>query len=255
MTLDRQSTIEGPVHPLYTRIAVLGLLLFALGIVLHMVLSFIQGATDDLAFFAVFVVSALVVAGLAWRLGTWALAVAAAFALINLGVHGQFLLYPLRHPSSAFDFSLSLLVAAAVAFAQQRRGIAPTTVSTAERSVLGVAAAVLVGLFLLSGVLALTGRTTVSMEARARAIEVDMRKIRFEPDRVEIESGNSVKLVVKNSDFTLHTFTLEALGIDREILPRSEIVIEIPPTAAGTYRLTCEVPGHEDMKGIFVVSP
>ena len=200
MTLDRQSTIEGPVHPLYTRIAVLGLLLFALGIVLHMVLSFIQGATDDLAFFAVFVVSALVVAGLAWRLGTWALAVAAAFALINLGVHGQFLLYPLRHPSSAFDFSLSLLVAAglltslvaaAVAFAQQRRGIAPTTVSTAERSVLGVAAAVLVGLFLLSGVLALTGRTTVSMEARARAIEVDMRKIRFEPDRVEIESATA----------------------------------------------------------------
>ena len=34
---------------------------------------------------------------------------------------------------------------------------------------------------------------------------------------------------------------------------RSEKLIELPSIPAGTYEYTCEVPGHEDMKGSLVV--
>ena len=255
-------------HPLYTRVTIVGLLLFTLGIVLFMVLSvlslisFIHGTADQVAFFVIFPVLALVVAGLTWWFGTWALALAAAFSAVSLGMYGPLLAYPLGHPSSAFDFVLSLmvavgmllgLVAGTIGFMQQRRGVARATATRAERKAFATAAAVLVGLGIFSGILAFAAGTTVSVEARAGAIEIDMRNILFEPDRLEIQSGESVRLLVKNSDFTLHTFTLESLEIDKEVMPRSELVIEIATVSPGNYQYICAVPSHEDMTGTLVV--
>ena len=199
-------------HPLYTRVTVAGLLLFTLGVVLLTVLSVLdllslrQGTGDQLTFFVVFPALALVVAGLTWWFGTWVLALAAVFSLVALGMHGPSLVYPLGHPGSALDFVLSLmvlagmligLIAGTIAFMQQHRGIARATATRSERRAFAVTAAVLVGLGASSGILAIADRTTVSAEARAGAIGVDMRKIRFEPDRLEIESGEEVRLIVR----------------------------------------------------------
>ena len=263
-TREGESKASPSVHSLYARVTVLGLLIFALGMVLLIVLGLVQGATDDFIFFAVSGTLAVLVAGSAWRYPAWGLAAAAALSLANLVIHGPLLIYPLRHPTSAFDFVLSLTVAVgllvglaggATAFVQQRRGTARDTATRAERRAFGTATALLLGLVVSSAILGVVERSTVSAQARAGAIEVDMRQIRFEPDRFDVPAGRTVKLFVKNSDFTLHTFTVEALGIDLEVLPRSGKVIELPPATSGVYRIICKVPGHENMIGILAASP
>ena len=87
----------------------------------------------------------------------------------------------------------------------------------------------------------------------AGAVRVDMVEVKFVPDRVEVISG-PVRLFVKNSDLAVHTFTIKDLNIDIGFGGLSEQIVEIPQLAAGTYAYTCQVPGHEDMKGTLVVS-
>ena len=263
-TGEGESKTSPSVHSLYTRVTVLGLLIFALGMVLFIVLGLVQGSTDDLVFFAASVALALIVGGSAWRYPSWGLAVAAAFSLANLVIHRSLLIFLLRHPTSAFDFVLSLTVAVgllvglaggATAFIQQRSGTARDTATRAERRAFGFATVLLLGLVVTSAILGLVERSTVSAQARAGAIEVDMRQIRFEPERLDVPAGRTVKLFVKNSDFTLHTFTVAGLEIDREVLPRSERVIVLTTASPGAYQIICKVPGHENMTGILVVSP
>lgn len=261
-------------HPLYHRVTVSGLLLFALGMVLSIVLGLVQGSTDNLVFLAVFLVASLIFAGVSWRYEAWTPALAAGFCLIGLALQSPLLLHAIRHPSSAYDFVPGLialtglsvgLAGGTIAFWQHRwgtghrwgtahrRGSIQGKATSTERKLFVGAAMLLAGLVLVSGTLAMARRTTVSVEARAEAIEVQLRKIRFEPDQLEIRSGEKVTLFVKNSDFTLHTFTVESLGIDEEILPRNEIVIEIPAASHGSYKIICAVPGHERMIGTLVV--
>ena len=81
-----------------------------------------------------------------------------------------------------------------------------------------------------------------------------MKAVRFEPDRLEVQAGEPVRLLAKNKDFTLHTFTIEELGIDYTFKPRSELVFALPALAVGEFSYICTVPGHEKMTGTLVVS-
>ena len=65
-----------------------------------------------------------------------------------------------------------------------------------------------------------------------------------------------------NDDLIIHTFTVQTLDIeitkldiDITVGPKSETLVELPPLEPGDYPYTCEVPGHEEMKGTLVVGP
>ena len=45
----------------------------------------------------------------------------------------------------------------------------------------------------------------------------------------------------------------EDLDIEYVLGSRSEKLVELPQILAGTYKYTCEVPGHEDMEGTLMV--
>ena len=127
-------------HPLYARVAIIGLLLFAL---MSLVFAAIPtgGETSTLVFFIIPIVLSGIVAGLMWRLGRWALVVASVWGFLNLW-WAWLLVLSLSYPNSFFDFVLPLLltvgalltvVGAIVAFVQQRRGTVRTVSSRAER--------------------------------------------------------------------------------------------------------------------------
>ena len=66
-----------------------------------------------------------------------------------------------------------------------------------------------------------------------------MKNSTFTPAQLEIPAGKPARFVIKNRDLTVHTFTIEKLGIDVKVLPGSEKLIELSSPPAGTYVYTC----------------
>lgn len=108
-----------------------------------------------------------------------------------------------------------------------------------------VAAAAMLILFSLF--VTLSGRETVSADERAGAQPVRMHDIRFEPSGVTMAPGE-LKLIVRNDDLVVHTFTLDEAGVDTELGPGSEKIITLVLNQPGEYEYRCTVPGHGAMK-------
>lgn len=141
---------------------------------------------------------------------------------------------------------LSLVVAAVagiLGFLQHRRGAArdatPDVFGAGAHWALWATAAVAIGLMAASGTLHLTGLESVSAEEKVGAIGVDIKNSTFEPDQVTVPAGRPARFVIKNRDLTVHTFTIEELGIDVKVLPGSEELVELPSPPAGTYAYSC----------------
>ena len=256
------TTIGWKAHPLYTRVAVVGLLVNALVSLVFAVLSVIDGEASTVWFFIIFMALSGISAGLMWRFGKWALVVGAIWGFLNLW-WVWLLILALGYLNSFFDFVLPLLltvsallagVGATVALVQQRRGTTRTAATRTERRTFGVIVMVLLGLVILSGILHIAGRTTVSTEAKAGAIVVEMRNSYLAPERLEIRAGETTPILVKNNDFFVHTFEIDELGVDYRVLPFSERLIDLRPTNAGEFTYRSEAPMTGDMEGILVVT-
>ena len=241
----------------FTAVTALGWIIFAAGAVFLVLNGLIQGLTAVTVVGLIFTLVALAVAGLVWRFGGWALIVAAVLAVLSLVANFSTIAHGLRTPNSAFDFipalftfagNLMALAGGIIGFMQRRRGVEPAATPDRRRAVSAILAA-LAALAALSGVLTLTSRSSVSAEQKAGAITVDMKATEFSPETVELEAGETARVLVKNSDPSVHTFTVKDLGVNVGVLPGSEKVVELRAPAAGSYKLTCEVPGHEAMTG------
>jgi plastocyanin len=118
---------------------------------------------------------------------------------------------------------------------------------------------VVAALAVISGALTLTSRSSVG-EAEAASASATSRMTDFEfvPASYSVEGGSRV--LVRNDDPFLHTFTVDELGIDEVVTPGSEKLIAIP-SRPGSYFLYCqphtgdkEDPGEDDMVGTLVVT-
>lgn len=257
------STSGRTTRPLYTRVAIAGLLLYALVSLVFAVLSITGTEASNIGFFIIVMVLSVILAGLMWRFGKRALVVAALWGLLNLGLWGWPLIQALRYPNSFFNFALPLLltggalltvVGAIVAFVQQRRGTTRTSATRAERSTFGAIAVVLLGLVILSGILHIAGRTTVSAEAKAGATVVEMKNSYLAPERLEIPVRETERILLKNHDFFVHTFEIDELGVEYTVLPFSELPIELRPTNTGEFTFRSEAPITGGMEGTLVVT-
>ena len=257
------TTIGWKTHPLYTRVAIVGLLLYALVSLVFAVLSVIDGEASTVGVFTIFIVLSVVFAGLVWRFGKWALVVTALWGLLNLFLWGSLLILALSYPNSFFDFVLPLLltvgallavVGAIVTLVQQRRGATRTSATRTERKAVGAIVMVLLGLVILSGILHIVGRTTVSAEAKAGAMVVEMKNSYLAPERLELQIGETTRILVKNNDFFVHTFEIDELGVEHTVLPFSELLIGLRPTNTGEFTYRSEAPMTGDMEGTLVVT-
>jgi len=251
-------------RPIYTRVAIVGLLLFALVSLVFAVLSMIDGEASTVGVFVILAVLSAIFAGLMWRFGKWALVLTAVWGFLNLLLSGGlFLGISLRYPNSFFDFVLPLLltvgallavVGAIVAFVQQRRGTIRTTATQTERRTFTAIPVVLVALTILSGSLHIAGLTTVAAQDEEGAIVVEMKNSYLAPNRLEIPVGETTRIVVKNNDLSVHTFEIAELGVKHTVLPFSELLIELRPTNTGQFTFRSEAPMTGDMEGTLVVT-
>jgi len=211
---------------------------------------------ESAGFAAVFIVVGLLVAGLVWRFRRWALILAALLSFALLGLVVPFSLFSLSHPESAIDFiPIVLMLAGAslgfvgsiVAIVQWRRRTTRAEGTSVERLVLRGVLGVLAVAVLLSIVLTVTSHTVASAAAKAGATSVQIKSFAFTPGSLLASAGGTVRLVVKNDDATLHTFTLPQAGVDVSVPPGSEKVIEFTAPAAGSYQWFC-IP-HSSVNG------
>ncbi len=250
--------------PFYARVTIAGLVVVTVVLLFHLGLSLLQGTPGDLTFIAPFAGLSMLVAGFVWKLGRKSALVASIFAVLMLILNSPFLLFPLTHPDSFFDFSISLVVVTglliatvggAVAYVQLGRGTARETATPVEIRAFGAIALAVVALSIVSALVYLGGRTTVSAAAKEDSVELVMAGVRYDPEHLEVPAGETTRLLVKNKDFTLHTITIERIGIDETFRSRSEAIVGLPALKAGSYDIVCTVPGHEKMTGILIVTP
>ena len=67
------------------------------------------------------------------------------------------------------------------------------------------------------------------------------------------KAGETLRLVLKNDDFFIHTFTIDELDVDVTIGPRGEKILKLTPANKGTFEYRCTIPGHESMEGTLTV--
>ncbi len=256
-TVNPMNASTTSVRSFYARISALGFGLIALTGVVVLVLGLAGGGAEEgLGFALVFIVVGLLVAGAVWRRGRWALVLAAVLSLALLGLVGPFSLFSLSHPESATDFipvllllagALLGLIGSIVAIVQGRRRTLRASANNSERLVLGTVLGAVAVAVLLSIVLTFTSRSGVSAEAKTGASSMQMKNYMFAPNIVQVKAGDTVRLVIKNDDSTLHTITLPLVGVDVSLPPGSEKVVEFEAPPPGVYLWYC-IP-HSNVNG------
>lgn len=189
---------------------------------------------------------------------------------IVLGTFAAFMLFwtafGLAEPGSFFDFLPGVLIVggllitliAGVGSIRSRKRGAIDPVDAGEGRAIRTVLTALGALVVLSAVLSVTGRDTVSTaEARSADLVVDLKDFEFDKESYAIAGGSTI--LVKNSDPFLHTFTIDALDIDVKLTVGSEKLVTIPDEA-GTFVLYCqphtsdsEDPGDHDMAATLAV--
>ncbi len=248
--------------PFYTRVTIAGLLVFAVISQIGGVLWSLQGGVEVIdeveaiiitAMF--FVIPTLVVVVLAWRSGRTL--VAAIWVILMLLMNASAVPQALVNFNSFFDGGVMILalaslivagVAGTVGFLRHRRGTTRNVSTAGERRVLWATTAAVVGLLVASGTLHVASLESVSAEEKAAAIRVDMRNLYFEPRRLEVPAGKPAKFVIKNRDLTVHTFTIEELGVDVKVVPGSEKLIVLSSPPAGRYMYMCTISNHAELE-------
>lgn len=247
------------VRSFYTRVAALGFGLIALAGLVGLVVGIVTASgMENLTFGLLFLVVGALVTGAVWTGRGWALVLAGVLSLALLALLGPFALFGLAHPESATEFvpvvliltGASLgLIGAVVALIQARRRTVREQATGPERLALATLISAIALAALVSVVLTAMSRTAVPVEARAGAGSMHIKNFVFAPQTYQATAGETVRVVIKNDDASLHTFTLPAAGVDVSVPPGSEKLIEFKSPAAGVYRFFC-VPHSEDKDGV-----
>lgn len=89
-----------------------------------------------------------------------------------------------------------------------------------------------------------------------RIVEVTAKRFAFEPSRIEVSEGETIRLMVRSAD-GVHGIGIKKFKVAEEI-PRGgqPVMIEFTATAVGEFEILCSQycgKGHEEMKGRLIV--
>lgn len=178
------------------------------------------------------------------RVGVWVLGITALLLAVT---SAPFVLPEVPHPESAVSFvhavgHMFTRAVAVIAAAGALGVVSPARVRPIRAvAVAGLAATVIVGI---SAAVATTSDTVEEGD-----VVVEVASAEF-PAIVEVAAGDAV--FVENDDYIRHTFTIEDTDVSHELPARTGVRIEIG-LEPGTYRLICEVAGHDSMEADLVV--
>jgi len=151
------------------------------------------------------------------------------------------------------------LVACLAGFIQYFRGAVASDVSPIVMTVLrGIAAVVFVAAGISLVLTVINAADSVSAEDKAGALEVSAKHTEWSVEMLDADAGQPIRILVKNDDPILHTFTIKdsdrGIDIDVKVGPWAEELVEIEALDAGAYGFICRVEGHEeDMTGVLTV--
>jgi cytochrome c oxidase subunit 2 len=92
----------------------------------------------------------------------------------------------------------------------------------------------------------------------AKTFEITASRFKFEPDVIEVQQGDLVRITIHSAD-TTHGFGIKELQVKSKI-PKggAPVNVEFQASKAGTFAFACTEycgSGHRDMKGRLVVTP
>ena len=100
------------------------------------------------------------------------------------------------------------------------------------------------------------------VKASGKVVEISMRveksQWNFNPEKMEVEAGDTVVLKIFNEDTYDHGFALEAFGVNKTLFPLRETSIEFVASKEGEFPFYCSVPcgeGHYHQRGVLIVEP
>lgn len=89
-----------------------------------------------------------------------------------------------------------------------------------------------------------------------KEFNVTARRFAFDPARIEVTEGDTVRLIVQSADGT-HGFEIKKLKVKKEVPRGGEPVnVEFVASRPGTFEIACSEycgKGHKGMKGLLVV--
>lgn len=238
----------------HTRTQVLGLLLVGGAIAFTLAAALAARLPlSDASFLLPAIAAPVLGAVLAWRFGTWAKVIGLLLGLATVAM-SFFLIFGVFVPASFVEFTsgVAYLLGALLFLyggiaAIVRRGELETEPQRSEllldRTVLGI----VVLAFVVSLPLWLVNRTSVDTAAAAGLPEVSASNFEYSDLSVTAGTGTT-SLLVSNEDPFFHTFTIDELGIDVQLLPGSSAIVELP-AEAGTYTYYCIPHSFEDGAG------
>jgi len=109
--------------------------------------------------------------------------------------------------------------------------------------------------FALAVFMVLAVLAAVQAQDSVRTIEIVLQKGQYNPDHIEVHTGEKIRLQLKSMDVT-HGFAIDELGIAREVSPGPPTIVEFTPTKAGTFAYYCVVrcgKNHKQMRGTLIV--
>lgn len=250
--------------PAHTRTEVLGLSMLAGSIAFLLAAGLVSGLPlGEAAFLLPMIAAPAIGAVLAWRFSTWGRAVGLLLGIAT-AVMTFFLGFGIMVPKSFVEFTAAtgfilgvvLLLYGGIGSIVRRADVRDEPARSEVllgRTALGIVALALV----VSLPLWLTSRTTVAASAAEGLPEVVATNFTFADVTVPATSSGA-SVVVRNQDPFMHTFTIDELGIDVELLPGSASVVELP-ASPGTYTYYC-VPhsgeagaGEDDMAATLTI--
>jgi cytochrome c oxidase subunit 2 len=100
---------------------------------------------------------------------------------------------------------------------------------------------------------------TPGAEPETKTFEVVARRFAFEPDTIEVDEGDRVRLLVRSADGP-HGVEIKQFKVKKAV-PRAKpgdppVTIEFVASTAGTFQILCSEycgSGHKDMTGTLVV--
>jgi plastocyanin len=234
---------EARVRARWTDLATLGLLLSASGAILLLVAIAVFGLNPDERPFLLIVGGVAIVGTvLVRRFGAWGKVVGCVVAL-GLLMSLFWTAFGLSSFPSFFDFMPAVLVvpgailalaACTSSIVAGRRGHRAAAAAGGERTAIRIAIALVVVLAVASGLLTLTGRSTVG--ASGFESTVVMKSFKFNGESYVLRPGTTV--LVRNDDPFVHTFTVDALGINKRTNPGDRLLVRVP-AHPGTFILYC----------------
>lgn len=103
---------------------------------------------------------------------------------------------------------------------------------------------------------AVTSPTKATLgSSQVMELKMTAKRFAFDPPVINVKLGDKVRLTIKSLDVT-HGFSLPEFGVNKNLEPGKEVIVEFTADKKGEFTFFCSVvcgEGHKDMNGKLIV--